>query len=469
MKDREINLMDIVARILLGWRVILVLMLVGGVLMGGMSYAHSYRTQQSQLALQMQLSQKGEEYYREKLTGAQLYNVYTVLENEKTADVQEAYLQQSVKMQIDALNVPKVELVYYVDAEDMETACQIGQIYKDIISSRLGNWLAEGDEKISAAAMNELIEVNPNEEAEGEKASFNIIIYHVSEEQCLDLAEKAEEYVQEQRDQLVRELGSHEVRLVSRDFSFAMDPLLRENQQSIRDSILRLRLSCERSKENFSGAEQQYYNYMTQDEEDVSEADQVTEIKPRIEIMYVLIGMFIFAFLYVVYIFVKYVLNEKVQITDDIDAIYGVHKLGAIPSANKKKKVMSFVDDGIYKLCAWNKRQFSPEKAIGLAAAAVNMAAKKENVDEICCIGCNLEGNTAMVAEEIGNILKEADISMKVLNNVLYDEETMGQLLLVKDAFLLEHAGETSYDEIGKEIKLLHGQGIKVLGIVVVE
>ena len=58
---------------------------------------------------------------------------------------------------------------------------------------------------------------------------------------------------------------------------------------------------------------------------------------------------------------------------------------------------------------------------------------------------------------------------MTVLNNVLYNQETMAQLEHAKGAFLLEQVGETLYTEIAQEIELLQRQGITVLGIVVVE
>lgn len=479
MRDREINIMDIVARILLGWRVILVLMLVGGILMGGLSYAHSYRTQQAQLAEQLawqaQLNQNDEEYYRKNLTEVQLYNIYTVLENERAADIQELYLQESVKMQIDALNVPRVELVYCVDAEDLATACQIGQIYKDVISSGLGKWLAEGGE-ISSSVMSELFEMGSdggNVVALNERSSFSIVIFHASEEQCLELAEKAEKFVQDQSARLVRELGDYEVQLVSQNFSFVIDLPLRERQQSVRNSILSLRFGCAKTKAGFAEEEWQYYNYMTQDNEtevnSASDADGVMVVQPSIELIYVLLGMFIFAFLYVIYIFVIHVLNEKVQITDDINAIYGVHELGTIPSANKKKKVMAFVDDWIYKLFAWNKRRFSPEKAIGLSAAAVNMAVQKEGLQEVYCVGCDMQNDALSIADMIENTLKKENISMKVLNDILYNQESMEQILSAKGAFLLEKAGGTLYDEIDRELKLLQRQDIKVLGVIIME
>lgn len=99
----------------------------------------------------------------------------------------------------------------------------------------------------------------------------------------------------------------------------------------------------------------------------------------------------------------------------------------------------------------------------------MKMAAKKEGLKEICCIGCNLKMNAAKAADTIQGVLKDADISMKVLNNALYDQEAMEQLLAAKGVFLMERAGETLYDEVSRELELLRRQEIKVLGIILAE
>lgn len=44
MKEREISLVDLIADILLHWRTILIVMVIGGVLIGGLSYVRSAYT-----------------------------------------------------------------------------------------------------------------------------------------------------------------------------------------------------------------------------------------------------------------------------------------------------------------------------------------------------------------------------------------------------------------------------------------
>lgn len=483
MAQREINLIDLLVKILLKWRTILVWILVGGTLMGGFSYVRSYQTQKARNAALEQEEQQDESAYSlEQLTSMQINNVDAVLRYENLVENWESYLQESIKMQIDPLNEPRTELTFQVVAEDLETAYRIEQIYEVAVLGGLSQWLAdEGQDGISAAAMSELVVLNRNSGNNSTNIitnSFSIVIYHLSEDQCLKLAEKVEEYLQDQNSQLIEKLGDHEIQLINRTFSFVMDTSLLNNKQTMQNGIITLNNSIAKLKDTFSDAEWQNYNYLKGEyaqntsEEDwtVSESSEsVTVIPPSVDLKYVFVGMVLFAFVYAFYIFLKYNFNAKLQVTDDVNALYGVPGLGVIPEDKNTKKIFAFVDQWILKLRDWNKRKFDSDKAMGLAAAAVKIAAKKEGLEEICCIGCDMQEHALKVADAIQTTLKEENISLRLINNVLYDQEAMEQLLSAKGAFLLEQAEETLYNEIENELEILRRQDIKVLGIVVTE
>ena len=71
MKEREIALVDLLVAILLRWRVVILAMLIGGMLMGAFSYYRSSQTaeaQRAQLAQQEQLmAEQNEESFEKAL------------------------------------------------------------------------------------------------------------------------------------------------------------------------------------------------------------------------------------------------------------------------------------------------------------------------------------------------------------------------------------------------------------------
>lgn len=493
MKEKEINLIDLIVEVLLKWRIIVVWMLVGGILMGCFSYISSHqaaKTQDTHPASSDEL-----EYPQSSLTDQQISNVNIAITYDHLLEITNAYFQESVKMQIDPLNTPQAQLTFQVVAEDTETAQRIAQVYKDMIPDGLSQWLsAKTPNGTSEAAMSELISLNRDFKKlpigstgttnyniiEEMCDTFSVAICHISEEQCIELAEKVDEYFQEQQSQLSQKMGTHHIQLVSQNFSYVMDTMLLEKLQAIHCNIAVWSSSAATIKSSFSEKEWLLYNKMTANEQANSpempsekgeEQDSLTTatIKPSVNTKYILIGMILFAFIYVLYVFLKYIFSARIRATDDIAAIYGVSELGVIPAESGKKKMFALIDNLILKLRFWNKRTFTMEEAIGLTAVSVKMAALKGNLNEICCIGCNLKENAVKTAEAIQSTLKDVNISVKVLNNVLYDQGTMEQLSSAKGAFLLERVGETLYDEITKELELLHRLEIEIIGIIIVE
>lgn len=489
MKEREISLLDLMVEILLRWRVFIVWALIGGSLMGCFSYVNSSKAAQSQKG------QSELEYLQSGLSDVEMNHVNTVLNYEDLWEAEDVYYQQSIKMQIDPLNEPRALLTFQVVAEDLETAKSIAWVYEGMVPDGLGKWLSEKtSNEASEAALSELITLEQNMETvttemmtaetatsdtitstvsvfynmpEEKDNVFRVAICHISEEQCLELAEKVEEYFGEQQSQLSRKMGEHQIQLVDWNFSYVVDRTLMENQQQVQSKMITWSTNATKLKDNFTASERQLYNYLVVNRQ--GDDSVMPIIQPTVSVKYVFVGMILFVFMYAFYIFLKYILNTRVRATDDLAAIYEVPQLGMIPVAEGRKKIFAFVDDWILKLRNWNKRKFTPEEATGLAAVAVKMAAQKDSLDEIGCIGCNLRTNEDSMADAIQKILRDSNISMKVLNNVLYDQEAMEQMSSVKGAFLLERVGETLYDEINREIELLRRQEIKVLGIIVAE
>ncbi len=58
MQEREISLIDLLVEILLRWRVLVICMLIGGSLMGGLSFVRSYRTAEEQKAQIAEMEKK---------------------------------------------------------------------------------------------------------------------------------------------------------------------------------------------------------------------------------------------------------------------------------------------------------------------------------------------------------------------------------------------------------------------------
>lgn len=152
-----------------------------------------------------------------------------------------------------------------------------------------------------------------------------------------------------------------------------------------------------------------------------------------------------------------------------IAELYGVNQLGQIPSGQGKKRLFGFVDQWILAIRDRDKRKFTEEEALELAAVAARMAAGKKSMSTVYLLGCDLRGRSHQICEQIKEKLEADKLQVTVLNNVLYDAAAMAQLVNAEAAVLVEKAGSNLYREIEQELELLNRQGIAVLGGIVVE
>lgn len=99
----------------------------------------------------------------------------------------------------------------------------------------------------------------------------------------------------------------------------------------------------------------------------------------------------------------------------------------------------------------------------------MKLAARNQELEQVCLIGCHVAGAAQETCESIRTVLAKEQIETVMLNNVLYDAETMEKLEHVQGAVLVETAGSTLYEEIKEELSLLSRQHICVLGGIIVE
>lgn len=532
MKEREINLIDLIIEILLRWRVIVVAMVVGGVLFGAFSFMQSIRDARAQAdrieKLKEQLKEDGtdlkdvikdsldneevnlgdtiqewvgdegidlEDALKNELTDKQLNNVNYAIYYENLYHAQEEYQKQSVLMQIEPKNTQVAEITFKVSSDDLEKTYNLERVYEDVISSaELLAELADAS-KVSVPAVRDICVLTRGSSGllKGSD-TFKVTIYHYDENLCQTLAQTVIDYISMKHDEMEEKLGIHEVTILNQSMGTLFSERVLSIQRNYESDLLGLWSTAINYKTIFTDEEWYYYNYLTTkkvagnpdaqkltaQEETANKEDNVDEksildtinagvtITPHVSLKYVALGMILFAFVYAFLIFMWYVWDNKLRTTDHLQTLYGIPQLGQIPSNQESKRLFHFVDEWILSLRYWKQRRFMPEEALKLAAVAVKMAAGKNAVTAVCLIGCDLKEQTIKICEQIKTLIGE-EVEIQILNNVLYDAETMGKLDSAEGVVLVEKAASTLHTEIVQELELLKRQQIKILGGIVVE
>lgn len=504
VREREISLLDLFVEILLHWRMILVVMLCGGIVLGGFSYWRSRESQQAveaqQRVLEEQQDMSQEERLeqweaqgsslRSKLDAGAISRIDTAVALRQRYEERLDYQQNSLLMQLNPEKIQQADLIFAIQADDADCAYNAKYFYERLLMNvAFFDFMEErcGIEE-SVSELISLTQLEPGvadsvfllNTSQGGAFVFGVQIRHDNADICSAMADAAEEFIRQQQKELEQKIGRHEVILLSRSQGEVADRKVADLQSTGTNTLYSLSNYYSTLVKGFTGEELAYYNYLIEG----SPADEGSAeiqgnaaagtaaggvvVKARVSVKYVLLGAVLFAIIYVFAFFIKYIMNSRLRSVDSLCELYGIPQLGTVPALTQKR-FLGAVDQWILKLRYHNQRRFTPEESVGLAAVAVKMAALKKGAKEVCLLGCELKGNTMEICGQIKEQLEAAGLEVNTLSNVLYDAEAMERLGSVGSVVLVETAGITLYDEILKELELLQRQEITVLGGIVAE
>lgn len=490
MEERKIDLLDMIADILSHWRGLLVALIIGAILMGGFSYVKSYRNVQSEqeaeeepeldeMSVEEQLAQ-----LEDSLSDSEKISVAATVDDEREYLYKDTYYRESIYMHLDPLNIARTELVYRIQAEDGSLAQRLGTVYKNIVGGvGVYDWV-EQQAGIPAEYAAELISVstdpaifvgNGAQNISIGSDSLKVTVMQKDEKTCEQLAEAVNSYMEEQQKNLAEKLGSHELILLSETSGKIISTDTMVRQIDYGNQLINLKAGIASAKAGFTEDQQKYYDLLTWEEKakeaEMDHKDAATEEEPVLESpsvgkKYVLLGAVLFAFVYAGILFLLYIFNSKIRVSDELQNLYHIPQIGVVVKDSKKKFILDkWVDD----LRHYGKRKFDAKQSMELAFAAVKIAAVKNKLNTICLMGCNLEAGAGSVCENLKTALEKEGINVTVLDNVLYNAESMEKVEAMTGVVLVEKAGSTLYNEVANELALLKRQDITVLGGIIVE
>lgn len=485
MQTREIDLLDMIADVLSHWRGLIVALVFGAVLLGGFSYMKSLRTVQNvqqpetvvqeETTVEEQLTQ-----LEQSLDDKSLATVLAVVDDEKEYDLKKTYSENSIYMQLNPLQTVQTELIYQVQTADGSMDGQLGALYTSLLNNvGLYDWVAQQTgidagyvgELISAETVSSLT-IQSKEMTLGTNC-IKVSILQSDTEACQKLADAVKAYMSEEQKKLNDEFGQHALVLVSETIGSIMNKNLMNEQIRSRNEIASLQSTIAAAKADFTEEQKQYYELVTWEEAEHSEqpaqnvtAEENPVLTPAVSKKYVLLGAVLFAFTYAVVICMVYIFNTRLREADELQSIYGIPQIGLVVRESGRKV---FLDKWVNSLRHYGKRKFTAEQSMELAFEAIKIAAVKNGLNNICLMGCNMSAGADKVCESLKAALEKEQISVSVLDNVLYDAEAMAKMSAMQGAVLVEKAGSTLYNEVASELELLKRQDIRVLGGIIVE
>lgn len=454
--EREISLTEVFWNVLLGWRKILCLAVVFGILLGGFRYMRDVGQYHSE---------QGTNKSTSTLTDAELSEVNNIKRLKDQLEKDQDYLENSAAMQMDPYCVPILELQYYIKSDYVMnytrdvipdyTPALGGMYFRYIASGEMRqNILDESGLTISSEEFEEMIDVSQSSNI------LYITVKYPEEEKIDDISECIKKFIN-QKQQDFQKIGSHQLVLMGESQNTIVDESILEKKNSIFTRMASISVQINSLKAALSA---QQKNVLDQELNTDTEKENVS-VSPQLNKKYLLLGSFVGVFIAGIWIVCKVLFTARLQNPEEIRSLYGVRLLGEINLNNGKKHFLSMIDDKILALKNRRKKKLSVEQQLSVACTNISISCRKDNVNEIYITGSEYENVDADFIKMLKDKLEEQNIEVKYGENMYYDAVSMKQGIEIGNILFVEQIGKSVYDEIFHEIQLVTEQNTNILGI----
>lgn len=501
--EREINIKDLFFKILLKWRSILVCMLVFAILAGGFSYIRSSNDIKKNQALldeklqsqseqgKRETAKKREEAAADELSATEIINVRhvagVVTEYQQMYDIQKKYNDDSVYMKLDATEVHTVTLQYYVDnyfqieypiigaSNDISAIVRAYQSKLKCVELYQEMAARYGAEDIEPSYFNEVTSIDISGAGNG---IFEVTMYGYNEEVVRSMAECVKEAVEAVKGEISTGLSEYDISLTNESYLIRSDAGILANQQNNIQRLNTLNESIVKLESALSENELVYLMTLLDsqavkvDEEEETEdslsEDEIAVTVASVDVRYILLGFLLGAMLVSAFVGIQYILNNKLKTEEEIEDYFRIQKLGLL-AEDEELDVRNPIDRWIINWRDRGKRRFSVEESLQIIQAGVRVTAQKHELHHIFITGCDITEMEIEIISKIKELLSDTGLDIRHGNNAIYHPEALMELADADGVVLIERTGESTYDEIKKEIELCCMHKTMVIGAVVVK
>ncbi len=483
MNEMTISLKDLFCRIFLRWRLIIVCMLAGAVLLGGVGYLKNARSAPADTSDTRVTLEETIKKYEEELPESDVQLVKATMDTyaayQKSCKFMEEYREHSVRMKLDANQLPTIKLQYLIDthyeavypvveAKDMTTDIAnsyLTKIRNAAVYEKIAEELADGTE---AAYVEELIS------AEIYNDLLIVTVNGLNEQDCRKIADVLKTAINQETSGLKKLYGEYDIALIDEVYSeYANSALLSEQRQQIVDYNNQV-LAMNRLSADLTEEQKGYYEALqeaTESETTEKEPEEEKEIggfqAGYINKKYVLLGAFVGVFLVCCYVACQYLLSARLRVKEDLEECFGIVNLGVVPSARSKRKVLDCVDRWIISGLGENGGQFSEEERIRMICAGIKIGAKNAGMKSIYLTGVCNDESCEQTKTLLCDKMRESVETVRQGKSVVYDPEALEELVASDGVVLVEKINGSRYDELKKEIEICRQNQIKIIGSVI--
>jgi hypothetical protein len=485
--EKEISLVELLFYCLKKWRWIVCSMIVIAAAAGGYKYLSTVKSNQIQQEAQALLEENGETEPVEVVENPRVrYYEQAIASNELELEQQEAYLKDSVVMQMDAYHLWAGTLSFYMDVPDEQDGNSLNNLfaaYKAYVTDgRLARQLFDADNSIPIVDLGYLLSFNKGKETieillnnggkstneagnglniESEQNVFQIQVIASSEELAIAYTEKIEESVMGYSRELAGDVAVHDLKLLAAVQTEKMDNDMASYQSSVLSSYGVLLNSLKTLKTDLKA--------IRDEEGDTITLGQTFSLANPVSaaVKYGIVGLVLGAFLAGFVLILVYLMSGKLQSTEMFREEFGMQLLGEVKAPVGKKKLFGFIDNWLYHLEEGAYANIPREEQMRIAAASLKGAVnQKEGLKKIMLAGTIAKEDVEEFCGCLKEHVQEAEFSS--YKQIVFDAAALEELSDYDAVVFLERKRVSYSKLIKKEREMVSGREIPVLGTIVV-
>lgn len=475
-EEREISLVDLFWKVMMGWKAWLTCGIVFAVLLAGVSYLRSLQSYRTQLAEWETLQNAQSEDGVSDLTMEEEEEVRSAAYTSRNLISEKQYFEESILMQLDPYQENVLTLLYTVTPSDETTGAETvatNEVAAYVSYAQGGGLAEEIGEALGLDTdvkyLNELISVtygspnitNSTTNSTMVITSFTIRFIYDKAEDMEAISGAVQEALQSQVPAISETLGDHTLTLVSETITVEADTDLAKQQIAMQEQISKHEDSLDTMMTDFTDA-QKLLVTGAQEEAGGQQQELAQPTAASVDYKYPLIGFVLGVFLVAAWIFCKSAFSSRLQSTDELEQLYHLRLLGVL----QNRREAAGLDRLLLNIKNRNHKQISEETEFRVMTSNLELICKANDVHSLFLTGTEIERMSRAWVEQFTARMKESGVDVVYGENVCYDEAALRKAAETGCAVLVEMCGGSIYSEIEKEIKTLTEQKVTILGCI---
>ncbi len=452
--EREISVSELCWYIISKWKVLVIGMVVGALLLGAYGAYKAF-------------NDDGASTTMENLTPEEQEEVQALIEDYEFYESEVERIDNNYLMNLDYNYVYRCLLTYYIDTDYSYNYMEVQENYATELVSMYKTYVLSEEVRNKIMELNieglESIDLSYILNTSNEGNIIKIAVY-ASKDECVEIAGVLCEAIEEYYDVATEYVGTHKLIQISYDTIEVYNENIKNRQSMLTSYTKGLLDKITATKTTMSKSQVSAFEKAIADIDETSDStsssDTVTEtITSLVNKKYIVMGAFCGIVVAAVIIIVLFMAGKKIKSVSELDQVYGVEVLGKVLKDNTSCK---------YAMKKINKISTNEAEAI-----------QKKYVTETILNKCNQNGITEVafcstvsgLTEEFADtikVLKDAGISSKCATNINNDSEALNAAVASKNVIIIEKLNVTTKNNISAEVETCDKLDINIVGMVAI-